>query len=150
MRCHLTDQRADRIGRFVPCRSTAFFQNQRGRCWRKNRSQLPWKMPSIASEDSRAGQDCVEFLQVRDAIEPGGRLLGAEAAVQVAADGRVVRIAGELADVVDVVGHGFETDDLARGLAPTQPGASIQASRAAPMTAPRSINRLICSSLNCR
>ena len=42
---------------------------------------------------------------------PVGRLLGAEAAVQVAADGRVAGVAGELADVVDMVGHGLETDD---------------------------------------
>ena len=95
-------------------------------------------------------QNRVEFLQVAYAIEPGGGLLGAIAAVQVAADGRVVGVAGELADVVDVVGYGIETDDRARGLAPIQPGASIQASRAAPMTAPRSISCLICSSLNCR
>jgi hypothetical protein len=32
----------------------------------------------------------------------------------------------------------------------TQPGTIIQASRAAPITAPRSISSLSCSSLNCR
>ena len=37
-----------------------------------------------------------------------GRLLAAETAVQIGADARVARVAGQLADVIDVIHHVFE------------------------------------------
>ena len=84
----------------------------------------------VAGRIAAAGEDGVELLEVGDPIEADGDLLGAEAAVEVAADGGVPGVAGELADVVDVVGDGFEPDHLARGLAPDPAGERASRRRA--------------------
>ena len=52
------------------------------------------------------GQQKRDLLQVGDSIELARRLLGAEAAVQIAADSGVAGVAGKLADVVNVVRDG--------------------------------------------
>ena len=64
----------------------------------------------------------VDLLEFRNPVEADRDLLGAEAAVEVAADGGVTGVAGDLADAIDVVGHGLETDRFARGLAPDPAG----------------------------
>ena len=48
-------------------------------------------------------QQRLEFHQVGDGVEVGRRLLAAEAAVEVGADADVPGVAGQLADVVDVI-----------------------------------------------
>ena len=93
------------------------------------------------------------LVEVGDGVQVGRGLLAAVAAVEVGADAHVPGVAGELADVVDVI------DQRARACTPAscgvvlpriQPGTIIQASSALPMTAPRAISALICSSVNCR
>ena len=49
-----------------------------------------------------------EFVQVGDRIEVAGRLFGAETTVKVAADGAMISVAGELADVVDMICRVFD------------------------------------------
>ncbi len=53
-------------------------------------------------------------MEIGDRVQPDGRLLGAVAAVEVAADADVPAIARQLADVVDVVRDRVQTDDLPR------------------------------------
>ena len=48
-------------------------------------------------------QDRGEQLQVGDGIEFLGRLLVSEAAVEVGADGDVIGVAGDLADVINMI-----------------------------------------------
>ena len=49
------------------------------------------------------GQHRWQARQVGNRIEVGGRLFATESAVQVRADSRMTRVAGELTDVVDMV-----------------------------------------------
>ena len=51
------------------------------------------------------------LLQVSNRVQISGRLLAAESAIQIAADGRVPSVSGQLANVVDVIDHVFKTDD---------------------------------------
>ena len=119
---HRSGPTADLRAVDIPC-SLPASSGHAGKFLRKNRSQLPWKMSSIAGVGvAAAGQDLRQLLEVGDPIQADGGLLGAEAAVEVAADRGVAAVAGELADVVDVVGDGLEADDLARGLAPDPAG----------------------------
>src|SRR3954447_21804012 len=76
----------------------------------------------VGAAVTAAVEDVGQLLQVGDRVEVAGGLLGAEAAVQVRADAAVQRGAGELADVVDVVGGGVEADDLRGRLASLPPG----------------------------
>src|SRR5262249_47585422 len=55
-----------------------------------------------------------KFLQIGDGIELGGDLFGPEAAVEVGSDGDVIAVAGDLADVVNVVGDVVERDCFTR------------------------------------
>ena len=97
---------------------------------------------SVAS----APQDSGQVREIGDRVHVRRALLAAECAVEIRADAAVPRVAGELADVVDVIDDGLERH---AGRAPawtcprTQPGTSIQASNAAPMTAPRAISSRI-------
>src|SRR5262249_25335113 len=70
-----------------------------------------------------AREDCLEPVQVEDRLETARTLFGAEAAVEVAADPDVPTVAGELADVVDVVGHAVDRHDVRRRLPDHPPGA---------------------------
>ena len=52
-------------------------------------------------------QQTRDFLQVGYGVQVARGLFGAVASVQIRADGGVQRITGQLADVVDVIGHCF-------------------------------------------
>ena len=82
--------------------------------------------------------------EVGDGIEIFGGLFGAVAAVEVCTDAAVEGVAGELADVVDEIADDFEFEATSCGVVwpRIQPGIIIQASRAAPMTPPRSMRAL--------
>ena len=90
--------------------------------------------------------------QVGDRVHVGRALLAPERAIQVGPDGTVPRVAGQLANMIDVIGDRFSVTPAPSGcVAPrTHPGTSIQASKAAPMTASRAISSRICSSENWR
>jgi len=49
-------------------------------------------------------------LQIRNRVQFARRLLGAETAIQIAADPAVPRVAGQLADVIDVVDEALHAD----------------------------------------
>ena len=90
--------------------------------------------------------------EVRNAVQVGDGLLGAEGAVEIAADPDVPRVAGDLADAVDVIDDGVErhAGPVGRRLAtdPTRhehPGVERGADHGAAADQAR-----ICSSLNCR
>ena len=61
-------------------------------------------------------QQAAELLQVGDGVQIAGALLAPKPAVQVAADGGVMAVAGELADVVDVIDDVGQCDLLVRGV----------------------------------
>ena len=63
-----------------------------------------------------------KLLQVGNRLEVAGRLLGSVATVEVGADGDVPRVAGDLADVVDVVDDAGDCDQVARRLQPNVAG----------------------------
>ena len=77
--------------------------------------------------------------QIGDGVEVGRALFAAEPAVEIGADAAVAGVAGDLADVIDVIADGLERDAgaLGRRLAADPAGTIIQASNAAPITAPR-------------
>src|SRR5579864_1947858 len=66
---------------------------------------------------SARSQNGAEFLKIGDGIHTNWHLLGAEAAVEVAADGHMFAVSRKLADVVDVIGARVEVDDFTSGLA---------------------------------
>ena len=82
------------------------------------------------------------FVQVGDRLDVRRALLAAEGAVEVRADHAVPCVAGDLADVIDVIDHAVErhAGALRRGRPRTQFGTIIHASNAAPITAPRAIS----------
>src|SRR2546430_4356319 len=57
---------------------------------------------------SAFSQQSRDLLQVRDCVQIMRGLLGAEATVEVASNGRVTSVAGKLANVVDMVDNGFQ------------------------------------------
>ena len=68
-------------------------------------------------------EERAEFLQIGNAVEIQRRLLGAVAAVQVAADADMLRVARELADVVDVLADFLELQiEVCRLRAKMRPG----------------------------
>lgn len=99
------------------------------------------------------GQQAHQQLQIGDRVEVARRLLAPEAAVEVGAERGVACVAGQLADVIDLVGHVGERNTRVRQpwRSPiTQPGLSIHASSAAPITPPRAMIARSCASLNWR
>ena len=56
------------------------------------------------------GEQGGDFRQVRDRRDVGRALLAAEAAVEVGSDAAMVRVAGDLTDVIDVIDYPFERD----------------------------------------
>ena len=61
------------------------------------------------------GEQRGQLREVGDRRDVGRALLAAEAAVEIRADAAVPGVAGNLADVVDVVDHAFERDAGALG-----------------------------------
>lgn len=59
-----------------------------------------------------AREDFFELVDVRDRIDVAWRLFVAETAVQVGAERAVAGVAGDLADVIDVIGRGVDADDF--------------------------------------
>ena len=57
-------------------------------------------------------QDLAQVVKVRDPIHTDGALLGAETAVQIAADRGMPVAAGKLSDVVNMIGHRLQPHDL--------------------------------------
>src|SRR6185312_1587583 len=55
-------------------------------------------------------KNVAELLEVGDRVQVPRRLLGAEPAVQIAADPGMARAAGQLAHMVDVIGGGSHAD----------------------------------------
>src|SRR5688572_2922809 len=63
------------------------------------------------------GQEFWEALQIGDALALARRLLRPEAAIEIAANAGVFAVAGELADVVDLVDGRTQADQLGTRLA---------------------------------
>ena len=56
-------------------------------------------------------QEASHLLQVNNGIQVARALLGPVATVQIASDGRVADIPGQLANVIDVIDDGFQAHD---------------------------------------
>jgi len=83
--------------------------------------------------------------EISDAVEIHRRLLRPVTAVQIGADADMLRVAGDLADVIDVVADLLDLQsEIFRFGTLVRPVVTIMmASKAMPMTAPRSMSTLI-------
>ena len=89
-----------------------------------------------------------DLLDVDDGVEVVRALLDTVAAVEIGPDRGVVGVAGDLADVVDVIGDRFASVTFSLVVTPrSQLGCNIQASITAPITPSRSTIRRIMSSV---
>ena len=108
-----------------------------------------------------AFEDRDKQLVIRDGIDFTRRAVYAALPVGIAADRRMIGIAGKLAHVIDMIGHVVQRNFLAPEVVPAvvSPGVrqsrvyhgqSIQVSMDAPMTPPLSMTIRSCSSENWR
>jgi hypothetical protein len=77
--------------------------NRRQRLAEKSQPVLVEDPVDVGIPITPGGKKAGQLLQVGNRVQVVGRLLDAEAAIQVAADGAMFRTAGKLADVVDVI-----------------------------------------------
>jgi hypothetical protein len=74
----------------------------------QEKEEVPAENPGeVVGAVAALREEVVELREVGDAVEVERRLLGAVAAVEIGADADVARVAGELADVVNVLADPF-------------------------------------------